>query len=94
MQSFDYYDPTSSMNQPISMSFLQGCNREFQRFQDEFVSKLKPHIESFSLIVAHFVYEDTFHVLIEKQRGGYEVWSYSPNRSDIMILASWERLED
>lgn len=82
------------MNKPISMDFLHRSHRYFQRFQDEFILKLKAQEESFSLIVAHLVYEDTFHVIVETQRGHYQVWSFSPNRNNIIKLASWERLED
>ena len=81
------------MTNLISLDDVGASTRDFQKVQEEFILKLKPHVASFSLIFAYYVYEDTFHVIIETQRGYYEVWSFCPNELDIFKLASWELLD-
>lgn len=71
---------------------LEASMEEFKRFQKDFETLLKKkERKEFTVICAFLVFEDTFNVIIETERGKYEVWSFSMNSWEIKKLASWER---
>lgn len=72
---------------------LEASMEEFKRFQKDFETLLKKERGVFTIICALLVFEDTFNVIIETERGKYEVWSFSMNSWKIKKLASWERCE-
>ena len=71
---------------------LEASMEEFRRFQKEFEILLKRKRKEFTIICAFLVFEDTFNVIIETERGKYEVWSFSMGSKEIRRLASWERI--